>query len=166
MSRRRDTSSKPFENDMNQETRGARKGFVSRAGWFSLDYPSDWDLEETDYIAVYDPRAGVGALHISAYEGPDDIDPKAELIEHLNDENQVANEESVKTRHDGSKTVASYEFISGGSFQRVWFVADRCYLVIATYISDAKDKDADLSEIEQVVRSIKSRPNFPETSVS
>ena len=82
---------------MNQITNQRKKSFVSKADWFSFQYPNDWQTEEDDYVAVYNPAEGLGALHISAYQAPSEVDPKAELIEQLSDESPAQAHEQVRT---------------------------------------------------------------------
>ena len=134
-----------------------QKAFVSKAGWFSLLHPINWEVEEDEYIAIYDPQ-GVGALYISTHQAPGPVDPTAELLEHLSQENPAAHH-NIKTSLEGSNTVASFEAVDEQSFQKVWFVAYDSYLVIATYNSDAIDhKEKEINKIEEMVRSVEIRP--------
>jgi hypothetical protein len=144
---------------MTQRTNRYKKVFVSEAGWFSLVYPADWEAEGNDYLAIYHPE-GVGALHISAYEAPELVDPKTELVEHLSQENPSAQVESIKTSIEREKKVASFESVHEQSFQKVWFVASDFYLVIATYHSDVEDREKEIGEIEEIVHSIEFRPKL------
>jgi Domain of unknown function (DUF3805) len=144
---------------MNRKTTNrAKKGFISRAGWFSLNLSAEWNVDEDEYAAVYNPTEGVGALHISAYRAPGSVDPKSELLQHLSKDNSEVKQEDIKTTIQGTKTVASFERTSGESFEKVWFVGDGPYLLIATYICDFEDKQKETSEIEDIIRSITITP--------
>jgi Domain of unknown function (DUF3805) len=143
---------------MNQRVTKRRKSFVSRAGWFFFHYPEDWEVDEDEYIAVYNPKQGVGALHLSAYQGPSEIDPTAELIEHLSQKEVLADNQRVKTSQGGRTTIASCDSVRDGSFEKVWFVAANSYLVIATYNCDSGDEERELPEIEDIVQSIEITP--------
>lgn len=138
----------------------SKRVFISRAGWFSLHYPSGWDIEEEEYVAVYNPKEGVGALHISAYQAPESVDPKAELMELMSKENREVKLEHIETSIDGTKTVASYESVSAECFEKAWFVGDGSYLLIATYNCDVEDKQKELSKIEDIISSIKIAPKL------
>lgn len=139
---------------MTQRSSAAKRSFISRAGWFSLNHPETWEVEEDEYIALYDPENGVGALHISAYEAPGPVDPRAELLEHLSEEDPSIRLEDIQTSVDGPKATASFESTDETSFDRVWFIGQGSYLVIATYHSDPEDKDKETNEVEEIVRSI------------
>jgi hypothetical protein len=139
---------------------GAKKAFISRSGWFSLHHPAHWEVDEDEYIAVYDPENGVGALHVSAYEAPETVDPRAELLEHLSQDHPSIRLEDLQTWVDGPRTIASFESIADGSFDKVWFIAQGSYLVIATYNSDAEDKDKEEKTIEEIIHSIEIVPGL------
>lgn len=139
---------------MNRRSNGPKKAFISKAGWFSLHYPFDWEAEEDEYVAIYAPQNGVGALHISAYQAPGLVDPKSELSEHLAQENPSAPLENIQTSVAGTKTVASFESVDQQSFYKVWFVAHDSYLLIATYNCDTEDRKKEMAEIEEIVQSI------------
>ncbi len=143
---------------MNQRTNQRKKIFVSRAGWFSFHYPNDWQIEEDDYVAVYNAAEGLGALHISMYQAPGDVDPKAALIEHLSGEAGVQDHRQVKTFRSEDNSVATTESLHGQSFEKVWLLANGAYVVVATYIVDADDKQSEIAQIEEIVRSIKIMP--------
>lgn len=145
---------------MNQKTDRASKVFISRASWFSLNLPSEWNVDEDDYVAIYNPTEGVGALHISAYQAPEPVDPKSELVEHLSKENSEVKLEEIETAIQGTKTVASFERNSGESFEKVWFVANGLYLLIGTYACDIEDKHKEIAEIEDIIRSITIKPTL------
>lgn len=133
-----------------------KKAFASRTGWFSFLYPSDWKVEESEFVAVYNPE-GVSALHISAYEAPYRVDPGVELLQHLSQDNRFTRLENIRTSAQGNKTVASSETLAEQSLQKVWFVAHESYLVIATYNSNAEDWEVEIDEVEGVVQSIEIR---------
>jgi hypothetical protein len=134
-------------------TEKGKRMFVSRAGWFSLRYPSDWEIKEDEFLAVYHPT-GVGALHISAYQRPNEVDPKAELIEQLSEQHQFVDYEKVKTSRNRDYQIASHESISDESFEKVWFLSKGSYLVIATYNVDVGDMSNEMAEVEDIVHSI------------
>jgi hypothetical protein len=136
-----------------------KKAFASQTGWFSFLYPSDWEVEEDQFVTAYNPE-GVGALHMSAYEAPYRVDPGAELLDHLSQDNPLTRLENIRTSAQGNKTVASFETLDEQSFQKVWFVAHESCLVIATYNSDADDWEVEIAEVEGVVQSIEIRPNL------
>lgn len=141
---------------MNQNKTSQRsKVFVSRAGWYSLRHPIQWEVEEDEgSVALYDPEQGVGALHISAYKTPAPADPREELLEHLSDNKPPAKEEDITVTVDGTKTVASFEYVVKNSFHKLWFISDKGHLVLANYNCDSEDKDKEMQEVENVVRSI------------
>lgn len=137
------------------------KVFVSRAGWYSLRYPREWELEEDEnYVALYEPEKGVGALHVSAYETPGPADPKKEMLDHLSDNETPVKAEDITVRLNGTKEIASFEQVNPGSFQKTWFVSDNGYLVLATYDSNAEDRDKELGEVENIINSIEVGPKF------
>ena len=63
---------------MSQNTKPL-KAFASRTGWFFFLYPRDWEVEEDEFVAVYNPQ-GVGALHMSVYETLYRVDPQGRTI--------------------------------------------------------------------------------------
>lgn len=138
----------------------AKKAFISRSGWFSLHHPAHWEVDEDEYIAIYEPENGVGALHVSAYEAPETIDPRAELLEHLSEDRPSIGLEDIEESTDGPKTIASFESIDDSSFDKVWFIAQGSYLVIATYNSEAEDKGKEEKEIEEIIHSIEIIPGL------
>jgi hypothetical protein len=143
------------------KTNERANAFVSRTGWYSIYYPPGWMVEESDEsIAVYDPKHGVGALHISAYQTPGSVDPKSELIEHLSDNVPPVDEKKVQSFSSDSKNIASFEYVSDGSFHKIWFISDGCYLVLANYICDKEDSEGELGKIEDIIASVKVEPEL------
>lgn len=147
---------------MNQSKTNERaNAFVSRTGWYSIYYPTGWVVEESDEsIAVYDPKDGVGALHISAYETPGSVDPKSELIEHLSDSVPPVEEEKVVSFSSNSKNIASFEYVSDGSFHKIWFISDASHLILANYTCDKDDTAGELGKIEEIIDSVKVSPEL------
>lgn len=130
-----------------------KKEFISRSGWFAFDIPNDWKIDEEDSVTVFDPENGSGALCFSAYEAPGEIDPKAELLEHLSEQDPNPADVMVQVQRD--KTVASFESLSDGDFMKVWFLARQCRLVFATYNCDEDANPEELSIVESIVSSIR-----------
>lgn len=137
------------------------KVFLSRAGWYSFRHPIEWEVEEDESsVAVYDPKHGVGALHISAYKTPASADPKEELLEHLSDNNPPPKAEDIIVTLDRTKRVASFEYVSKRSFNKIWFISDQGNLVLVTYNCDNEERDKDLVEVENIVRSVELAPKI------
>jgi len=133
-----------------------KKIFASPAGWFSFLYPIDWEVEEDEFVTVYDPE-GVGAIYISSYQAPKPVDPSEELLEHLSQENPATRLEDIETSVQANKTMASFETLDERCFRKVWFVAHGSYLVIVTYTSAAEDRKIEISDVEEIVGSIEIR---------
>lgn len=145
---------------MNQSNPTSRV-FISRTGWYSFAYPAHWSVDENeDSVAAFDPENGVGAVHISAYQTPAEVDSKAELLEQLSDSVPAFDPQQVRTNVSGSKNVSSFNYRDGGNFHQIWFIGDGHYLLLANYICDSKDVGRELAQVEDIIGSVEVEPKL------
>ena len=132
--------------------------YVSRTGWFGLQYPVGWTVQEGDEsISIYNPDSGHGAINASAYRTPGKVDARAELLENLADNSPSIETEHVSVRCTDSTQVASVGYEDGDNFHKIWFVVSRNYLILCNYICGTEDK-SELPIVEEIVESVEVEP--------
>ncbi len=119
----------------------------------------EWTVEEDDTcVELCDPERGVGALHISAYQTPNAVDPREELLDALSDYKPPPKVEDVTVTVEGTKRIATFESVSDDSFQKTWYISDKNYLVLITYDCGIQNENEELEKVEKIVRSIEVEP--------
>jgi hypothetical protein len=131
------------------------KQFVSKAGWYSLLYPSHWVVqEEEDCDTFSDPENGVGALQVSAYQTPGSQNSLAVLREYLSDSNARHDENKLVSYEKAGTSIASCDYMQGRWAKRVWFLSCGNYLLMVTYNCKVEDQEVEAREVERVLESI------------
>jgi len=133
-----------------------RKLYKSRAGGYGLKYPPDWEIEEgNECVTIYDPRKGLGALQASAYRTPTPQNPKDVLLEYLSDNDVPIEEKEIILHKTNGKTMASYEYIEGPWYKKVWFISqDSCLLLVTYNCKVEHKKEEEIDKVEEIVHSI------------
>ncbi len=132
-----------------------RKHYVSNAGWYSLMYPKTWVAQESEECTTFsDPENGVGALQISAYETPTYQNSKDTLLRYLLDNDISFDEGELTFQIDDGKSTASYRYLQGLWFKRVWFISKGNRLLMITYNCKAEHQGKEDQLIEEIVRAI------------
>lgn len=131
------------------------KHYVSKAGWYSLRYPSYWIVEEgQECTTFFDPENGVGALQVSAYETPTKQNPKDVLMEYLSDHSIPFDEKKLICREADGRSIASYNYAAEPWFKRVWFISEDNHLLMITHNRKGKYQETEDREVERIVDSV------------
>ena len=129
--------------------------YTSRAGWYSLRFPGNWEIEEDeDCMTFYDPQDGVGALQVSAYSAPLPEDPKAVLLEYLSDKRIPIKKRKIAVQQVESKIISSYDFTNEKGFEKIWFISQGLYVLFVTYLCGTENIGKETDLIEEIVDSI------------
>jgi len=142
-------------NERKQTLSNNRKRYVSKAGWYSLSYPNSWVVQEAEECSTFtDPKNGVGALQISAYETPTPQNAKDTLLEYLSDNDVYFDEREITLQVDDGRSTASYSYTQGLWFKRVWFVSEGNRLLMITYNCKSEHQGKEDGAVEEIVRSL------------
>ncbi|MCB1191648.1 MAG: DUF3805 domain-containing protein [Leptospiraceae bacterium] len=138
------------------------KNYTSPMGWYSMLYPSNWNLEVIEGIpAFYDPEEGTGAFQVYAfYNKKGEYDLTQELIRYLQTHGVEYQEDCVASfiNNEGSR-IKACEFISKERFWLVYVLAHHSKMVLCTYNSD-ENPDKKLSKIlTNIISSIRFSTN-------
>lgn len=129
--------------------------YRSRAGWYSVEYPGDWAVEESDdLVTFYRRETGVGALQLSAFRTPGQQDTREVLVEYLSDKDLPINRGSVSVEEQNLREVSTYHYIDGDSYRQFWVISQGPYLLFVTYNCKAVDKEKELDCVLSIIRSI------------
>jgi hypothetical protein len=129
--------------------------YISRAGWYSLKYPAEWELEENEEcITIYNPNEGVGALQVSAYSTPADENPRDILAGYLLDIQDVFDKGRIRFDEVGKKKIATYDYINNHWYKKVWFISQESCLILVSYNCKVEHQEHELEKIEKIIRSI------------
>ena len=139
--------------------RGLRH-YLSKAGWYSVSYPSFWTVEESEECVTFsDPVNGVGVLQFSAYQTPSHQNCKDILLEYLSDNGISAEDGNIANEEKAGRCVASCSYEQGSRFKRIWFMSCGCRLLMITYICDVGEQEKENREVERIVGSAKIEPD-------
>lgn len=129
--------------------------YTSRAGWYWIEYPDDWVVEEIDdLVTLYRPEGGVGALQISAFQTPGPQDCRDVLLEYLADQNVSIDGETVIVQQQGKKSISTYSYEEGDWYRKVWIVSQDEYVLFTTYNCRAAFRDYETTDADAMVLSI------------
>lgn len=129
--------------------------YTVHMGWFSLEYPGDWCVEESDQlVTLYRPEIGSGALQISAFRTPGEQDTRKELLEYLADKDLSINEASITVQQEGPKEVSTYDYVEDEWYWRVWMISRGSHFLFITYNCEVADREKELDSVVCIVASI------------
>lgn len=126
---------------------------VSPKGVYKFELPIEFMFEKIgESVSVFDEKAGSGAVNITSYDIPInyDFDMVKELRDFVNSID--ANIES-KREIMGSDYVFT-EFISKGSFWKIWIFFKNQHALFASYNCDKKEKEKEIEKINKIVESL------------
>jgi len=130
--------------------------YISRAGWYSIEYPEGWVVEEgRDLVTLYRPQGGVGALQISAYQTPEPQDCRSVLLDYLDDQKVSIGKKAVMVQQDRIKSVSTHGYEEDDSYHQVWVVTQTEYLLFVTYNCRSALRDTETIDVHEMVQSIK-----------
>jgi len=129
--------------------------FISKAHWYSLRYPDNWEAEDgEDCATICEPKHGAGALQISAYSTPLHQDPRDVLLEYLSDNDLAIDERRITSQQVERKSLCSYELTNDKGFERLWFISQGSYVLFVTYLCNLEDSGKEIGKVEEIIDSI------------
>ena len=132
-----------------------QKIYRSRAGWYAIEYPEGWTVEETqDLVTLYKADTGCGALQISAFRTPGEQDTRQVVLEYLSDKGLPDNGASIITSQEGPKQVSTHNYVENDWYRQIWVISQDKYLLFVTYNCKSADKDKELAEVFHMVSSV------------
>ncbi len=134
-----------------------------KKGWFSIELPDHWEIDESEEpAALYDPN-GAGVIH-AGVQTPDlkseeTIDPYLFLRAFVMQTGVGFMEQNAQRfQKDGVKG-ATYEFTSNGPEgklrERLWFLTARDFILFLTYTCREEERQVERETVDRVVKSVK-----------
>jgi hypothetical protein len=136
-----------------------------KKGWYRLEIPDGWEVDEDENpVAIYHPE-GAGALQVTA-EAPRPLPPGGKIdvflmLRAFLKQTGVDFDESLATRSfDGGLDRASYEYSAespedGQVVWRSWMLTNHDVVVFLTYACREEDANAERAAVDAIVASIR-----------
>ena len=135
-----------------------KKLYRSRAGWYSIEYPEGWIVEESqDLITLYKTETGCGALQVSAYRTPGHQDTRQVLLEYFTDKGLPNNGAMMISNQEGPKHVSTHSYVENEWYRQIWVISQDVYLLFVTY--NCKYADKERAEVLDIISSITINPS-------
>lgn len=135
------------------------RSYQSSAGWYSIEYPEGWRVEETEGVVTFsNAETGYSALQISAYRTPGHQDTSKVLLEYLSDKSLPNHGSSIITDQEGLKHFSTFEFVENDWYRQFWVISQDIYLLFVTYNCKNADKAKELTEVLNIISSIRIDP--------
>lgn len=139
------------------------KSYKSPANWYQLNLPKCWEVEEgKNEVSFFDPKNGIGAFQISAYECPDGdcVNSVDELKTYLSNNDISIDGEKLTDSIVSNKAIATYEYCDhDGRFWKLWIISNNQKFLFLTYNCPNNDinQKPELRLVNQIVSSIEIR---------
>lgn len=121
--------------------------------WWSCEIPSEWSAEVDDICTTFTANPPIGSLQISSAKKENGHVTDNDLLEFA-EENLALCSTPITIKLNDIDGF-NFSYTKEGFIFREWWLRRKSVLVYVTYTCEIKQKNQDITEIEQIIKSLK-----------